>query len=324
MRVRKLEIVADGIQKNGQPVTKAQLESVVRNYKSDARPPVTPGHPTKGSDQIAALGRASNLRTEAGSGDKAGKTVLVGEVVYTSEMEALEDSGAFEGFSAGIHPVPEEDGEWYMHHLAFLGQLPPAADTKTRDVVNLSDSDFCDGAIYLSAEVGIQSGSDDNETGITMKKDELKALLGDAVKEQLEAMGIKPNESAPAKKDGETSKSGDVTTDGDKPNAAVTAMQETLAGDRKETLTELADSREMSDELRKSVKAMIDGASPIELCASGDGNRFAQLKGMIAAMPEKNASASASPQSAWEQLTQNLELADTGNNKKDNFDPEGW
>ncbi|EOW9290904.1 TPA: hypothetical protein PX784_002475 [Vibrio cholerae] len=322
MRIRKLEIVADGIQKNGQPVTKAQLESVVRNYKPDARPPVTPGHPTKGSDQIAALGRVSNLRTEAGSGDKAGKTVLVGEIIYTPEMEALEDSGKFEGFSAGIHPVPDKDGEWYMHHTAFLGQLPPAAETKTRDVVNLSDSDFCDGAIYLSAEVGTQSGSDDNETGITMKKDELKALLGDAVKEQLEAMGIKPNTPAPAKKDGEQGKGGEVTTDDDKSNVAVTAMQDTLAGDRKETLTELADSREMSDELRKSVKAMIDGASAIELCASGDGNRYSQLKGMLTAMPEKKA-APAKP-STWDQLTQNLELADNGGAKKDNFDPEGW
>ena len=322
MRVRKLEIVADGIQKNGRPVTKAQLESVVRNYKPDARPPVTPGHPSKGSDQIAALGRVSNLRTEAGSGDKSGKTVLVGEIIYTPEMEELEDSGKFEGFSAGIHPVPDKDGEWYMHHTAFLGQLPPAAETKTRDVVNLSDSDFCDGAIYLSAEVGTQSGSDDNETGITMKKDELKALLGDAVKEQLEAMGIKPHTPAPAKKDGEQGKDGEVTTDDDKSNVAVTAMQDTLAGDRKETLTELADSREMSDELRKSVKAMIDGASAIELCASGDGNRYGQLKSMIAAMPEKKA-APAKP-STWDQLTQNLELADSGGSKKDNFEPEGW
>ncbi len=323
MRVRKLEIVADGIQKNGQPVTKAQLESVVRNYKSDARPPVTPGHPDKGSDKIAALGRASNLRTEAGTGDKAGKTVLVGEVIYTPEMESLEDSGEFEGFSAGIHPVPDKDGEWYMHHLAFLGQLPPAADTKTRDVVNLSDSDFCDNAIYLSAEVGAQSGSDDNETGITMKKDELKALMGETVKEQLEAMGIKPNAPAPTQKGGEPNKDGETTqAEGDKPNAAVTAMQDTLAGDRKETLTELANSREMSDELRTSVKAMIDGASAIELCAPGDGNRYNQLKNMLTAMPEKKA-APAQP-SAWDQLTQHLELADDGNAKKDNFNPEGW
>lgn len=321
MRVRKLEIVADGIQKNGQPVTKAQLESVVRNYKPDARPPVTPGHPTKGSDQIAALGRVSNLRTEAGSGDKAGKTVLVGEIIYTPEMEALEDSGKFEGFSAGIHPVPGKDGEWYMHHTAFLGQLPPAAETKTRDVVNLSDSDFCDGAIYLSAEVGTQSGSDDNETGITMKKDELKALLGDAVKEQLEAMGIKPNSPAPAKKDGEPDKDGEVTNNDDKSNVAVTAMQNTLASDRKETLTELAASREMNDELRKSVKAMIDSATAIELCASGDGNRYQQLKSMLSAMPEKKA-ASTKP-SVWDQLTQNLELADDGA-AKENFNPEGW
>ncbi|CAK1994880.1 conserved hypothetical protein [Vibrio crassostreae] len=322
MRIRKLEIVADGIQKNGQPVTKAQLESVVRHYKSDARPPVTPGHPTKGSDQIAALGRASNLRTEAGSGDKSGKTVLVGEVIYTPEMETLEDSGKFEGFSAGIHPVPDKEGEWYMHHLAFLGQLPPAADTKTRDVVDLSDSDFCDDAIYLSADVGTQPGSGDNETGITMKKDELKTLLGDVVKEQLDGMGIKPN-TPPVKKEGEQSKDGEPTkTDDDKSNSVVTAMQETLAGDRKETLTELADSREMSDELRKSVKVMIEGASAIELCASGDGNRYSQLKGMLSAMSEKK-TVPATP-SVWDKLTENLELADTGSAQKDNFDPEGW
>ncbi len=320
MRIRKLEIVADGIQKNGQPVTKAQLESVVRNYNSDSRPPVTPGHPSKGSDQIAALGRASNLRTEAGTGDKAGKTVLVGEVVYTPEMEALEDSGAFEGFSAGIHPVPDKDGEWYMHHLAFLGQLPPAAETKTRDVVNLSDSDFCDGAIYLSAVVGSQSGSDDNETGITMKKEELKELLGEVVKEQLNGMGIKPNAAPAAKKDGEQNTGKDTTTD--KSNEAVISMQETLAGDRKDTLTELADSREMSDELRKNVKAMIKGASAIELCAAGEDSRYTQLKNMITAMPEKKA---APPQSsAFDLLTKELELADTGSAQKENFKTENW
>lgn len=157
-----------------------------------------------------------------------------------------------------------------------------------------------------------------------MKKDELKALLGDAVKEQLETMGIKPNAPAPANEDGEPNKDGKTTKAevDDKSNVAVTAMQETLAGDRKETLTELANSREMSDELRTSVKAMIEGASAIELCASGDGNRYSQLKSMIAAMPEKKA-APAQP-SAWDQLTQHLELADDGNAKKDNFNPEGW
>ncbi|MBD6947952.1 hypothetical protein G3219_23795 [Vibrio parahaemolyticus] len=45
-RIRKLELVGEGIQRNGQPVDKSVLESVVRN-SGGSRPPVTLGHPKK-------------------------------------------------------------------------------------------------------------------------------------------------------------------------------------------------------------------------------------------------------------------------------------
>ncbi|MBD1572487.1 hypothetical protein HC725_04240 [Vibrio sp. S17_S38] len=317
MRVRKLEIVASGIQKNGKAVTKEMLESVVRNYKADSRPPVTPGHPTKGSDQIAALGRVSNLRTEQATD----KTILVGEVVYTPEMEKREDSGEFEGFSAGIHPVIGQDGEWHMHHLAFLGQLPPAADIKTRDVVNLSDSDFSDDVIYLSASVGNQAGQSKQteETGLPMDEEKLKGLLKGVLKEELAEMGIKPN--TPANKDGEPDADKGKPSGEGKPDSEVTALKESMAGDRKESLTELADSREMSDDLRTSIKAMIDDASVIELCATGETSHFKKLKNMISALPEKKAAAPQSP--SFNALTQALELSNDGQ-QKDTFNPEGW
>lgn len=234
MRVRKLRIVATGIQKNGQPVTKAQLESVVKNYKPDSRPPVTPGHPAKGADQTSALGRVANLRTEEYVENGVTKTGLFGEVNYTQELEAREDKGEFEGFSAGIHPVPEQDGEWYMHHLAVLGQLPPAADTKTLDVINLSDSDFNDHCIYLSAEVG------NNDENLDMNEKQLaamKAAMKEVVDERLTAAGVLDKDGKPVvppvtkpedKSDGDKT----TVTDDKGPSEEVKALQESMAGDR--------------------------------------------------------------------------------------------
>ncbi|WP_341495756.1 hypothetical protein WAX87_11130 [Photobacterium damselae subsp. damselae] len=319
-RVRKMRIVASGIQKNGQPVTKGQLESVVRNYKSDSRPPITPGHPTKGSDQTAALGRVANLRTEDVVIDGQEKTALMGEVLYTPELESKEDSGEFEGFSAGIYPLPDKSGEWYMHHLAVLGQLPPAADTKTLDVINLSDSDFSEDAIILSADVGTPNSNKKIEGLETMDEAKLKALLKEVVKEE---MGTKPpgapsTDPKPAVKPEVTS-----TKEPGTENKEVSEMRESMATDRREQLTELADTREMTDALRASVKTMIDSATPIELCAGGDSSRYSELKNMIKAMPEKtgNKPNKAEP---LDELLKEINLAANPTGDAATFDSEGW
>ncbi len=188
-RIRKLEIVAAGIQRNGQPVDKSVLESVVRNFSSDARPPITLGHPEKGADQIAALGRVDNLQV----GENAeGKAALFGEMHYSPELEQLEDDKKFEGQSAGIYPLPGKDGEFYLHHLAQLGQLPPAADIKTRDLFELSD-DGQGQAFYLFANTGEQKNKQ-SENPIMEFKDLMKAVKSysdDEKKELGEALGFK-------------------------------------------------------------------------------------------------------------------------------------
>lgn len=326
MRVRKLRIVATGIQKNGQPVTKEQLESVVRNYKSDSRPPVTPGHPTKGSDKISALGRTANLRTEDYVEKGVTKTGLFGEVHYTPELEAREDNGEFEGFSAGIHPVPEKENEWYMHHLAVLGQLPPAADTKTLDVINLSDSDFSDDCIYLSADVGSDRGLNMNEKQLAA----MRAAMKEVVNEQLTAAGVLdkdgkpvvPPESSTKPNDEDDPTNGKSGGENQAASTEVKALQESMAGDRREQLTELSDSRDMTDGMRKSIKAMIDGVSAIELCASGDSNKFNELKMLLKEMPEKASNASSA--SSFDKLLEEINLADEGNSKTGAFDSKDW
>ncbi|MGL4757383.1 MAG: hypothetical protein ACRCXB_33940, partial [Aeromonadaceae bacterium] len=123
-RVRTLSLVGDGVQKNGKTVTKAMLGDIVKRWSGDGRPPITLGHPAQGADKVAALGRVDNPRTEP-SRRVPGKTELVVELHYTPELEKLEDAGKFEGFSAGIYPTMDGKG-YYLHHVAALGQLPPA------------------------------------------------------------------------------------------------------------------------------------------------------------------------------------------------------
>ncbi len=318
-RVRKMRIVASGIQKNGQPVTKGQLESVVRNYKSDSRPPITPGHPTKGSDQTAALGRVANLRTEDVVIDGQKKTALMGEVLYTPELESKEDSGEFEGFSAGIYPLPDKDGEWYMHHLAVLGQLPPAADTKTLDVINLSDSDFSEDAIILSADVGTPNSNKKIE-GLEMDEAKLKKLIEDAVKAHAKPTDDKTKSGDDKSKPGETKKPAETGNE----NAEVSEMRESMATDRREQLTELADTREMTDALRASVKTMIDSATAIELCAGGDSSRYSELKNMIKAMPEKADNKPGNDDDPFNELLKEINLAANPKDDAVTFDGEGW
>ncbi len=197
-RIRKLELVGEGIQRNGQPVDKSVLESVVRN-SGGSRPPVTLGHPGKGDDKIKALGRV-DVRG-IGTNDK-GEAVLLCEQHYTPELEELEDQGYFEGQSAGIYPLPGKPGEFYLHHVAQLGSLPPAANIKTLDVVELSDDGESD-AIFLFSNTGAQT-KQPNENAIMKFEDLMKAVesYSDDEKKQLgDALGFKAPEDKPKDED---------------------------------------------------------------------------------------------------------------------------
>lgn len=319
-RIRKLEIVAEGIQRNGQPVDRSVLESVVRNFSTDARPPITLGHPEKGADQIAALGRVDNLQVGKNA---EGKPALFGEMHYSPELEQLEDDKKFEGQSAGIYPLPGKEGEFYLHHLAQLGQLPPAADIKTRDLFELSD-DGQGQAFYLFANAGEQKNKQ-SENSIMKFADLMKAVKSyseDEKKELGEALGFNASESEgddPDKNKDKPDKKPegqDKLQGGDVENKQIKAMQEAMAGDRREQLTELANNANLSDEMKKTIESMIKKTSAIELCNTGDDSRFAEIKSLIKAQPEKT------PNSGLG-IFDDIELSDEGGSK-DTFDPDGW
>lgn len=275
-RRRTLSLITAGTQKNGQPVDLDVFNQIVKNHSEQSRAPVSLGHPDKGADKIPALGRISRPRVEGNE--------LVVEIVYTPELEQLEDEGKFEGFSGGIYPRPD-NGEYYLHHVAALGQLPPAADIKTRDVVELSATDPKD-MIELSATI----------KGFTMTKEEKDALVTEittsvasgltttidaAVKT---AMGQKPGEKQPG------TGGGDKTVTDPKVGALeqqLSTMQESTKTDRIEQITELADKKGLTKEEVDPIIAMLKARPAVELCDNSAGGIFGSTKAMLSARADK-------------------------------------
>lgn len=302
-RIRKLELVGEGIQRNGQPVDKSVLESVVRN-SGGSRPPVTLGHPKKGDDKVPALGR---IDVRGISTSDKGEAVLLCEQHYTPELEELEDQGYFEGQSAGIYPLPGKPGEFYLHHVAQLGSLPPAANIKTLDVVELSDDGESD-AIFLFSNAGVQT-KQPNENAIMKFEDLMKAVksYSDDEKKQLgDALGFKAPEGKPK---------GEGATQEGLESEELKQMRESMAGDRRDTLTELANDANLGEDMLKVITSMIKGASAIELCNTGEGSRYSEIKSLIKAQPTKKKGSL--------DVFGNIELSNEGE-EKDTFDPEGW
>ncbi len=309
-RVRKMEIVAEGTQRNGKEVTREILESVARNYNPNTRPPVTQGHPEKGDDRVPALGRIAVM----GVGKNAeGKAVLLCEQHYTPELEEYEDKGYLEGQSVGIYPLPGKEGEYYLHHVAQLGSLPPAADVKTKDVVNLSD-DGCDDAVWLFSNVGGQKQENKDEDimgSITKLIEAVKACTDEEKKALGDALGFEPKSTeqpAPKKEEGKT----EGEEHKEKGNEALKDMQKQMGEDRRDRLTELADARKIPTDAR--VRTMIKNSDAIELCANGDTSRFGEIKALIEDAPTVSDN---------EELFEELELSNDGK-VKGAPELEGW
>lgn len=294
-RRRTLSLITAGVQKNGKPVDIDILKQVVKNHSEQSRAPISLGHPGKDADKVAALGRISYPRVEGNE--------LVVELVYTPELEQLEDAGKFEGFSAGIYPRPD-DGEYYLHHVAALGQLPPAADIKTRDVVNLS-VDTPEEMITLSANIK-------TELYMSLTKEDKDALLGEIgslIDGKLKS--FKPDDTGDAGT--KAPKTGDDKTTTDpkltEVETQLASMQESTKADRIATITELADSKGLTDAEKTPLIAMLKSRSAIELCDNTEGGIFATTKAMLGAREDKVENKGKNP------VLDPLEFSDSKGNK---------
>jgi hypothetical protein len=192
-----MRLVKKGVQKNGAVVDDSVIKDVIATFNPSARPPITLGHPK--DSRVPAFGRVTRVY-ELSDG-------LHGDVQKTPILKSLEASGHYEGWSAGIPKGP--DGRWYLHHLAWLGELPPASDISGDDVAVVELNNNTKDMLLLDME------------GEEMTTDEVKRLIAEnagvekltekikALEAQLTAL----KSAAPSGKEGDGSKEQAKTPD---------------------------------------------------------------------------------------------------------------
>jgi hypothetical protein len=290
-RTRTIRLVTPGQQRNGQTVTLAHLTQAVESYEPTARPPVSLGHPT--DSRVLAFGRAQAPRIEAGA--------LVLEIAYTPELERLEDGGYVEGFSAGLYPHPST-GRYYLHHVAALGELPPAADTKTlaADVLPPFDAGK---VLALAAEpIRDKTGAPD------MTKEELQAAIAAGlapVNEQIKTLAADLERvkaaAKPADGKGDDDGAGKPPAADPQIKVQLDAALATIASDRIALVAEGMRAKGLSDDQAKPLLDMLRALPPVELAADTPESPYARMRAHIAAL--------ADPTPA-DDITRPLELAD--------------
>lgn len=116
---------------DGNSITKQDLKEVVETF--DGRVPISLGHyMTKRDDWWPSWGNVDSIMmTEDPNGEDA---TLIGDISIREELAEALKSGYYPGWSVSI-PSRASDGKRYLHHLAFLGAMPPAI----RDLKILGD-----------------------------------------------------------------------------------------------------------------------------------------------------------------------------------------
>ncbi|MCF7952387.1 MAG: hypothetical protein K9L57_12185 [Spirochaetaceae bacterium] len=141
--IRKtLELARVGVHGlKGQSVSEQDLKEMVETFSET---PVTIGH--RLADWMPAFGKVVSVSYDGKSRSLAG-------VVELSDLlaEAM-DQGLYSKWSIGA-PRRAADGKRVLHHLAFLGAVPPAVkNLKIFDTVNLSDVDPADEIVNSEQE----------------------------------------------------------------------------------------------------------------------------------------------------------------------------
>lgn len=141
---------------DGRTITVQDLQDVIDTF--DGKCPISLGHyAARKDDWWPSWGNVENLTLEKTDDDNA---VLIGDITIRSVLWDAIKSRFYPGWSVSIPTKP--DGKHYLHHLAFLGAVPPAIrDLKIlasadgdKIAVNKDDEAFKEssGALYTYAD----------------------------------------------------------------------------------------------------------------------------------------------------------------------------
>ncbi|ADD68994.1 conserved hypothetical protein [Denitrovibrio acetiphilus DSM 12809] len=120
----KLELAKAG-NHNGITITEKDLKEMQENFSNDV--PVTIGHEL--DDTMPAYGWVKALKLS-----EDGQT-LIGTVELNEELEQSVAEGRYKNWSIGAGST--EEGGMYLHHVAFLGAVPPMI--KDLKIIELGD-----------------------------------------------------------------------------------------------------------------------------------------------------------------------------------------
>ena len=110
---------------NGSVITKQMLKDVIDTF--DGKCPVSLGHYMARKDWWPSWGNVENVSLKE---DQDGvNATLIGDVSINPTLKEAMDNKLYPSWSISI-PARAADGKYYLHHLAFLGAVPP----KIRDL----------------------------------------------------------------------------------------------------------------------------------------------------------------------------------------------
>ncbi len=124
----ELVLARAGLADNGKSLTPEIIREVVETFSEIKSAPVTIGHEL--ADYMPAYGWVKSLRANEDN------TLLFGEVELLPPLRDAYELGYFRKWSIGVRKRPK-DGKRYLHHLAFLGAVPPAI--KGLEVIKMAE-----------------------------------------------------------------------------------------------------------------------------------------------------------------------------------------
>jgi len=171
MKTVKRELAHTGMfGPDGTVITKADLADCEQTF--DGKCPVTLGH--KLADWMPKFGNVKSVELLE-DGDS-----LSGEVEMHDELADAVDEKFYDDISVGIQ-TRKKDGKKYLHHLAFLGAIPP----KIRDLKIFSDAS----TLCLGDEDVVSYSSTPDQITEAIRRIADKGRAGWALEDVLKALG---------------------------------------------------------------------------------------------------------------------------------------
>lgn len=160
-----------GSDKNPQVVSEKDLNEIYDSFQSMGSSPVTLGHDFSSTDP--RLGEVIELELKDGE--------LYGVVKEHDALAAAVDEGFFPDCSIGAERS-SETGKMYLHHLAYLGEEPPAIKdlrTKVKQSLGIAASDSGTVVIFPATKNSFEIKLSDMTKGVFMNEEDLKKKVAE-------------------------------------------------------------------------------------------------------------------------------------------------